>query len=97
MAPGASLARRVRRAGAACCVALPLAALGCGGEVLNLGSSGLQAGGSSGAGGNGSGGASGGVVAAHIWDAPSEPIIKQKANILLANPSLTADEGFLFY
>lgn len=91
MAPGASLARRVRRAGAACCVALPLAALGCDGEVLNLGSSGLQAGGTSGAGG------SGGVVAAHIWDLHSDPIIAQVENVLLANPTLTEQQDQLFY
>jgi hypothetical protein len=93
MAPGASLARRVRRAGAACWVALPLAALGCDGEVLNLGSSGLQAGGGSGAGGSGGGG----VVAPHIWEVRSTPIVTQVKDLLVANPTLTEDEHYLFY
>lgn len=90
MAPGTSLARTVRRASAACFVCLACPVLGCGGEVLNLGSSGLQAGGA------GSGG-SGGTVTAHLWDVQSAPIFEQKAGILLANPSLTENGGELYY
>jgi hypothetical protein len=88
MAPGASLARRVRRAGAAWLLCAAVATWGCGGEVLNLGSSGLQAGGASGTGGG---------VAAHIWDLNSTPIIPQVEHVLLANPTLTRDESNLFY
>jgi hypothetical protein len=87
MAPGVSLARTVRRAGAAGCVFLPLAALGCDGEMVRLGSSGLLAGGA---------GGTGGVAAAHVWDVQSTPIFPQVRDVLLANPSL--DEGMhLFY
>jgi hypothetical protein len=65
-----------------------MAAWGCGGEVVNLGSSGLQAGGASG---------TGGVVAAHIWDLHSTPIIPQVEDLLLANPTLTGDGLLLFF
>jgi hypothetical protein len=67
--------------------------LGCDGEVVNLGSSGLQAGGGSGRGGSGRGG----VVAAHIWDVQSAPIFPQEAGVLLANPTLTEQQDQFFY
>jgi hypothetical protein len=85
MAPGASLARRVGRKGAACCVSLSLAAIGCDGEVVRLGSSGLQVGGT------------GGVAAARVWDVQSAPIFAQEKDVLLANPTLTDDGRNLFY
>jgi hypothetical protein len=88
MAPGVSLARRVRRAGAAGCVFLPFAALGCDGEVVRLGSSGLLAGGA---------GGMAGVAAAHVWDVQSTPIFPQVKDVLLANPTLTEDGTQLFY
>lgn len=88
MAPGASLARRVRRAGTAWLVSLAATALGCGGEVVNLGSSGLQTGGA---------GGTGGTATARVWDVQSTPIFKQVENLLLANPTLTEQEEQLFY
>jgi hypothetical protein len=63
--------------------------LGCDGEVVNLGSSGLQAGGAAGTGG--------GAVAPHVWDVQSEPIFAEVENVLLANPTLTEDGTYLFY
>jgi hypothetical protein len=87
MAPGASLARKVRRAGTAGLVSLATSALGCGGEVVNLGSSGLQTGGAGGS----------GVVAAHVWDVQSTPVFPQVKDRLLANPTLTEDGTYLFY
>src|SRR4051812_2605658 len=88
MALGASLARGVRRASVVCCVSLPLTVLGCDGELVNLGSSGLQAGGAAG---------TRGVAAAHGLDVQSTPIFPQQQDVLLANPTLTERQDQLFY
>jgi hypothetical protein len=60
--------------------------LGCSGEVLTLGSTGLQV-----------GGAGGGGVVPHIWDVHGAPIIAQVENQLLANPTLTEGQSELYY
>ena len=85
MALGALLARSARRTGAAWLVCLVPGALGCSGEVVNLGSSGLQA---SGGGSN---------VPRGTWGVPSSPLFAQKAGILLANPTLTQGMDELYY
>lgn len=65
-------------------------AIGCSGEVVNLGSSPLQAGGSAGAGGSGG--------AAHaLWSVQATPILMQEKGVLLANPTLTAAMDELYY
>ena len=92
MALGTLLARRVRRAGAAWLACLATGAAGCGGEVVNLGSSPLAGGGSAGSAGNAPGG-----TAAHIWELPSEPVFAPDVGFLLANPTLTAKEDELYY
>ena len=65
---------------------------GCGGEVVNLGASPLEAGGSAGSVGSAPGGAP-----PHIWQLSSEPLIAQVDGILLANPTLTGAMNELFY
>ncbi len=94
MAPGTLLARSARPTSAAwlACLALGLLAAGCGGEVVNLGSSPLEAGGSA-----TGGGAGGGVVAHELWGVQAEPIVVQHKDVLLANPTLTASMGELYY
>jgi len=64
-----------------------LAALGCDGEVLNLGSSLLQAG--------GAGAAAGGPR--DVWTASAQPLLPQESGLLLANPTLTAAMDELYY
>ncbi len=91
MALSTLLARSVRRTSAARLACGALISVGCSGEVVNLGSSSLEAGGSSGAGGTPGG------AAPHIWELPSEPLIAQMDGILLANPTLTEDVSELYY
>ncbi|MES1188061.1 MAG: hypothetical protein ABUL60_29860 [Myxococcales bacterium] len=94
MAPAAQLARHARQAsvlGLACCAAL---ALGCDGEVVNLGSSPLAAGGTGGA-SAGAGGVTSGPDG--VWSLQSQPLIPQEPGILLANPTLTAALDELYY
>lgn len=86
MAPGALLARFVRPAHLALLLG-PLSVVGCGGEILDLGSSPLGSGGSS---------ASGGAVS-RVWAVNPTPLLPQKERWLLANPSLTGDEQQLYY
>lgn len=75
-----------------CCAT---AALGCSGEVLNLGSNPLQAGGA----GAGAGAASGGVTGGPdgVWQVQSQPLLQQEPGVLLANPTLTAEMDELYY
>jgi WD40-like Beta Propeller Repeat len=84
-------ARSARRTSAAWLACVALISVGCSGEVVNLGSSPLEAGGSSGSAGSAPGGA-----APHIWELPSAPLLAQMDGILLANPTLTA-QGDLYY
>lgn len=88
MASPAQLARCARRALLGCAVA----SAGCNGEVFNLGSSSLQAGGA-GAGGSVAGGAS----VTDTWVVEPEPLIPQENKILLANPTLTAAMDELYF
>src|SRR6186713_993700 len=93
MALAAQLARSARRAsswGPLCCA---LAVAGCNGEIFNLGSSPLQAGGA------GAGGGTGGVTTGphDVWGVQSAPIIEQVEDLLLANPTLTAAMDELYY
>jgi hypothetical protein len=89
MAPGALLARFVRPAHLALLLGLPVAALGCDGEVLNLGASPLESGGA------GAGSTAG--TASRIWDVNPTPLLPQEPRVQLANPTLTADGMQLFY
>jgi hypothetical protein len=89
MALVAQLARRVRLLRALGLACGAVVASGCSGEVVNLGSSSLQAGGA------GAGGMTGGPDG--VWDVPSQPLLPQTRNILLANPTLTAAMDELFY
>jgi WD40-like Beta Propeller Repeat len=85
-------ARSIRRTSAASVACLAIAVVGCGGEVVNLGSSPLEAGGSAGSAGTNPGGA-----AAHIWELPSAPLLTQAEGILLANPTLTKSLEELYF
>jgi WD40-like Beta Propeller Repeat len=87
MAPGALLARFVRPAQRSRLLGLPLLVLGCGGEVLDLGSSPLASGGAAGTAG----------AASRIWDVNPTPLIPQEPDVLLANPSLNAEMSQLYY
>jgi WD40-like Beta Propeller Repeat len=62
---------------------------GCDGEVVNLGSSSLQAGGA------GAGGVTSGPR--DVWTVQSQPLLPQTPGILLANPTLTAAMDELYY
>lgn len=91
MALAAQLARSARRAsclGLLCCAS----AVGCSGEVFNLGSSPLQAGG---AGAGGSGGVTPGPR--DVWGVHSQPVLTPERNVLLANPTLTSAMDKLYY
>jgi hypothetical protein len=89
MAPGALLARFIRPAHLALLLGLPVAALGCDGEVLNLGASPLESG--------GAGSASTAGTASRIWDVNPTPLLPQKEKLLLANPSLNEGQSELYY
>lgn len=89
MAPGALLARFVRPAHRLLPLATLLFALGCDGEVLNLGASSLQAGGA------GAGATAG--TTSRIWDVNPTPLLPQESKVLLANPTLKSDGSELYY
>jgi hypothetical protein len=61
-------------------------AMGCGGEVVNLGSSELQA-----------AGASAGGSQQHVWGLQTEPVLPEQSQLLVANPTLTASLDELFF
>jgi WD40-like Beta Propeller Repeat len=88
MALAAQLARSVRRASALGLVCCAAAAVGCSGEVVNLGSSPLQGGGAG----------SGGTVGPRgVWGVQAQPLLMQVPNVLLANPTLTAAMDELYF
>ena len=87
MAPGALLARSVRPAHRTLLLGALLATLSCGGEVLNLGASPLEAGGA---------GATGGAVS-RVWDVNPTPVLPQEDREQLSNPTLTGDAAALYY
>ena len=91
MALSTLLPRRARRTSAAWLACGALLSVGCSGEVVNLGASPLQAGGSAGSAGSAQGGA-----VSHVWELPLEPLFPQKDGTLLANPTLTEAGNQLF-
>jgi hypothetical protein len=99
MAPGTLLARSARQPSAERLVCLAMLALGCSGEVVNLGQSpsALPAGGSADAGSGGAAGNASGGTAPQIWELQTQPLITQVENHLLANPTLTSTLQELYY
>jgi WD40-like Beta Propeller Repeat len=87
MAPGALLACFVRPALRALRFGPLLAVLGCGGEILDLGSSPLASGGAAGTAG----------TASRVWDVNPTPLLPQMEKLLLANPTLKYDASELYY